>query len=118
MRYDLLPGDGNHMGVAPDRDFLLLVPAGDDPGPAGALPYARLVKLSAAAAGTNHPLVLSMVAPASRPVPAVYTDSNGYVVFSAELHMESSSTPNGKSGNAAITALPIAIIVKGVSASF
>ena len=30
LRYALHPVDGNHMGVAPQRDFLLLAPADDD----------------------------------------------------------------------------------------
>ena len=33
LRYELMPDDGNHLGVAPDRDFLLLVPAALDSDP-------------------------------------------------------------------------------------
>ncbi|HZC24618.1 MAG TPA: hypothetical protein VE866_14855, partial [Candidatus Binatia bacterium] len=33
MRYELLPDDGNHLGVAPNRDFVLLIPAQSDPNP-------------------------------------------------------------------------------------
>ena len=35
LRYALMPNDGDHLGVAPSRDFLLLVPASVDPGPRG-----------------------------------------------------------------------------------
>ncbi|MFB3814946.1 MAG: hypothetical protein ACE14L_12635 [Terriglobales bacterium] len=104
MRYALLPADGNHMGVAPDRDFLLLSLVGDDPVANSVLRYEELLKLSTKAAGTNHPLALSMVA-APPSVPAAYTDPNDYVVLAAKL-----DTSGG--------ALPIAIIVKGVSMSF
>src|ERR1044071_9122350 len=31
LRYALHPTDGNHMGISPYRDFLLLVPLGSDP---------------------------------------------------------------------------------------
>jgi len=34
LRYALLPTDGNHMGVAPQRDFLLASPAALDQDPA------------------------------------------------------------------------------------
>ena len=105
LRYELLPNDGNHMGVAPDRDFLLLTPLADDPGPAKTLLDDELVRLSSRAAGTNHPAVFSMPALDQRTLPAAYTDSNGYIVFAAPL-----STAAGE--------LPIALIVKGVSMSF
>ncbi len=105
LRYELMPADGNHMGVAPDRDFLLLVRAGDDPGPAAMPSSAELVKLSARAAGTNHPLVLSMVAAPGGALPEATTDPNGYLIFSANLQ-----TSGG--------ALPMAVILKGVSMSF
>ncbi len=105
LRYELMPADGNHMGVAPDRDFLLLVRAGDDPGPAAMPSSAELVKLSARAAGTNHPLVLSMVAPPGGAVPGATTDANGYLVFSATWQVAGG-------------ALPMAVILKGVSMSF
>ena len=105
MRYELLPNDGNHMGVAPDRDFLLLVPVADDPGPAKTLPYQELVKLSSRAAGTSHPAVFSMPAVDKRDLPAAYADPNGYIVFAGQL--------GTTAGN-----LPVALIVKGVSMSF
>jgi hypothetical protein len=105
MRYALLPNDGNHMGVAPDRDFVLLVSAADDPGPSNSVSYDDLVKLSSRAAGTSHPAAFSMPAPPSRALPAAYTDANEYVIFAGEL-----ATATGK--------LPVALIVKGISMSF
>jgi hypothetical protein len=60
LRYALQPVNGDHQGVAPQRDFMLMVPAADDPGPAATPGFDDLVKLSTKASGTPHPAVLSM----------------------------------------------------------
>jgi hypothetical protein len=60
LRYSMHPVNGDHQGVAPQRDFLLLVPAADDPGPAATPGFDDLVKLSTKASGTPHPAVLSL----------------------------------------------------------
>ncbi len=60
LRYGLQPVNGDHQGVAPQRDFLLMVPAADDPGPTATPGFDDLVKLSTKASGTPHPAVLSM----------------------------------------------------------
>jgi hypothetical protein len=60
LRYALQPVNGDHQGVAPQRDFLLMAPASDDPGPAATPGFEDLVKLSTKASGTPHPAVLSM----------------------------------------------------------
>jgi hypothetical protein len=59
MRYALLPVDGNHMGVAPNRDFLLLAPAAADSATA-LVSMEKLNELSRAAAGTTHPTIWSL----------------------------------------------------------
>ncbi|MCH8947411.1 MAG: hypothetical protein IH789_07250 [Acidobacteria bacterium] len=66
LRYALHPVDGNHMGVAPQRDFLLLAPAADDQT-TEALPYDELVALSHKVTGTRHPSVWSLVEPEDDP---------------------------------------------------
>lgn len=59
LRYGQQPVDGAHVGTSPTRDFLLLLKADQDKSPA--LPdYKALTKASAQAAGSNHPLLLSM----------------------------------------------------------
>lgn len=68
MRYQLLPGDGNHMGVAPTPDFFLLVSIESDPGPAAKLAYAALVRASAKAAGTAHPAAFALASPDAKAV--------------------------------------------------
>jgi hypothetical protein len=60
LRYSMHPVNGDHQGVAPQRDFMLMVPAADDPGPAATPGFDALVKLSTKASGTPHPAVLSM----------------------------------------------------------
>jgi hypothetical protein len=62
LRYVLQPVNGDHQGVAPQRDFLAMVPAADDPGPDAKPGFDDLMKLSRKASGTPHPAVLSMSA--------------------------------------------------------
>src|SRR5256885_12271604 len=33
LRYEMQPNDGDHLGTAPTRDFLLALPAANDPDP-------------------------------------------------------------------------------------
>lgn len=68
MRYQLLPDDGNHLGVAPNPDFFLLVPVDADTDPSAKLEYAALVRLSAKSAGTAHPAPFQLATPAAKPV--------------------------------------------------
>jgi hypothetical protein len=60
LRYALQPADGNHMGVTLYRDFLVLAPAADDPGPDATLDAAQLVALGRKASGTNHPASMAV----------------------------------------------------------
>lgn len=64
LRYAWQPVDGNHVGTSPTRDFLLMVPAAED---SSAAPIAEeeLFKLSAEAADSSHPAMLSLLPPAS-----------------------------------------------------
>jgi hypothetical protein len=59
LRYSLHPVDGNHLGVAPQRDFLLLSPAAADSA-APPVPPPALYDLSRKASGAGHPSVLSL----------------------------------------------------------
>jgi hypothetical protein len=60
MRYGVMPADGNHMGVSPYRDFLLLIPPTEDTDPGATFGYAELVVSSVQAAGVPHPAVLAL----------------------------------------------------------
>jgi hypothetical protein len=94
LRYELLPNDGNHMGVAQNRDFVLLIPAAADTDPDAKLTYNQMLDLSRKATGTQHPGPLSMVF-ASGAQPAVTQNEDGNWVFSAALNVGSSAVPFG-----------------------
>lgn len=68
LRYQTLPSDGNHLGVAPNPDFFLLLPVDSDADPAAKLEYAAMVRMSSKAAGTSHPAPFALVTPAAKPV--------------------------------------------------
>ncbi len=67
LRYALLPVDGNHLGVAPQRDFLLAAPAVADVSPAK-VTREEALDLSRKASGTKHPSVWSLPAAEGDPV--------------------------------------------------
>ncbi|HTT63936.1 MAG TPA: hypothetical protein VMG35_18920 [Bryobacteraceae bacterium] len=69
LRYSQYPVNGDHQGVAPQRDFALLVRAGDDTDPNSTPGFDALVALSAKASGTPHPAVLSIWSSASDKFP-------------------------------------------------
>ena len=60
LRYTNFPISGDHQGVAPQRDFVLLTKVGDDTDPAATPKFDALVGMSRKASGSNHPLVLSI----------------------------------------------------------
>ena len=60
LRYSQYPVNGDHQGVAPQRDFAVLVRAADDTDPAATPAFDALVALSSKASGTPHPAVLSI----------------------------------------------------------
>ncbi len=101
LRYELLPEDGNHLGVAPNRDFLLLLPAATDADPNARYDSAQMVKLSAQAAGTNHPAAFAMLPPETRDVPRAFENADSFTVFAGVLR-----TDSGK-------IVPFELVVKG-----
>ena len=64
LRYCLILQDGNHLGAAPILDFVLLVPASEDPkDPDAVMTTEEVVALSRKASGTNHPAVINLASP-------------------------------------------------------
>jgi hypothetical protein len=59
VRYGNYPVNGNHQGVAPQRDFFVLVPAALDKTADAITDFDALMELSRKASGTPHPAVLS-----------------------------------------------------------
>ena len=101
LRYALLPNDGNHMGVAPNRDFLLLLSLITDSDPKATFTDKQLYRASAKVAGGAHPTVLSLVADDGKTGTA-RVNGDGFVV----LHF-AVATNSGE--------LPLALVVKGVA---
>ncbi|HTS24720.1 MAG TPA: hypothetical protein VMH81_02530 [Bryobacteraceae bacterium] len=95
MRYSNFPVDGAHQGVAPQRDFALLTPVGNDADPAAMPDFDKLVEQSKTS-GTAHPAVFSLETPAGSTFPALTKEGDHDVVL------------NVKVGD-----LPLAIIVAG-----
>jgi hypothetical protein len=100
LRYALLPNDGNHMGVAPSRDFVLLIPVADDQDPDAVFKPLQLIQLSRKASRTNHPAPLSLVQPESAAAPQLTTDFEGHIILTLNV-------------NVGGTQLPVGFVVKG-----
>ena len=60
LRYSMFPINGDHQGVAPQRDFFVLTRMEDDKDPNATPDFTTLMGWSKKAAGTPHPLVLSI----------------------------------------------------------
>jgi len=60
MRLSFFPVNGDHQGVAPQRDFLLLSKAEEDTDPASTPDFNTLVAASKKVTGSPHPAVFSM----------------------------------------------------------
>jgi len=102
LRYELIPNDGNHLGVAPNRDFLLLVPAASDADPKAQFKFEELVALSREATGTKHPGPLSLAqADGMVTAAAVSKDEQDHWIFSVPVKLESGDE------------IPMALVVKG-----
>lgn len=104
LRYALHPADGNHMGISPYRDFLLLVPVAEDRDASAKIPFDQLVKMSARAAGTNHPASLSLTsAEGQKDFPSVTVGEADRIIVAVKLKTTSGAER------------PIALIVKGIA---
>lgn len=87
LRYELIPEDGNHLGVAANRDFVLLVPAASDPEPDATFKFEELVNLSRKATGTRHPAPLSLVEAGG--TTGLSKDEEDHWIFSTILKLDS-----------------------------
>jgi hypothetical protein len=92
IRYVQMPVNGAHVGAAPQRDFVAMIPAAGDKG--GSPTLEETIAMSTKATGTAHPGVLSL------------TTGSGKVTFT--LEGDHDWTLNTKIGN-----LPVAIILVG-----
>lgn len=84
MRFSYFPADGAHQGVAPSRDFLLLVPAQGDTDLNAKPTFEQLVKMSDKASGTNHPAILSIWKPDSAQAsPELKKEGEDWVLYTS-----------------------------------
>lgn len=104
LRYELIPSDGNHLGAAPNRDFLLLVPAASDADPSVVFKFPDLVALSQKATHTRHPAPLSLVqSDNTGSASAVSKDDQDHWAFSASMELSTGEK------------ISFALIVKGTA---
>lgn len=85
VRYGIQPANGDHLGVSPYREFLLLSPAAldTDPAPRG---HDGTIELSKEAIGGSHPAVLSIDPPVSTAAPlSVSTTELGHKAIVLEI---------------------------------
>ncbi|HKP84567.1 MAG TPA: hypothetical protein VJZ26_00640 [Blastocatellia bacterium] len=101
LRYAVHPLDGNHLGISPIRDFLVLVPVSADQNPEAEYKFEDLMKMSMKASGTNHPAVISLANVDASAAPSVLENEHGHIIFAAKLKTQSAAE------------MPIAFVVKG-----
>ncbi len=78
LRYGLQPQNGDHLGVSPFREFLLVSPAASDPSPE-ALGHEGTVNLAKQTLGASHPAALSLDPPMATAEPlTTYTSELGH----------------------------------------
>lgn len=95
LRYGTQPADGNHLGVSPFREFLLLSPVADDtdPKPAG---HEGAVELAKKTTGISHPAVWSLDPPVANADPGtLHTSELGHQGVVFEVPVARGSQPAG-----------------------
>lgn len=103
LRYELIPEDGDHLGVSENRDFLLMIPASADQDPDVVIKFTDLVNLSRKATGSQHPAPMSLVQAGAGSAATVSQDQSEHWVFSSALKLASGDT------------LPFALVIKGTA---
>lgn len=93
MRYALMPMDGNHLGAAQYRDFILLVPAAADSDPATNLKFDEVIALSRKASGTGHPASFPMSSPENVSDAALAKNDQGNWILKARIPAKSGGVP-------------------------
>jgi hypothetical protein len=85
VRYGIQPANGDHLGVSPYREFLLLSPVAIDTDPAPRS-HDALVEVSKEAIGGSHPAVLSIDPPVSTAAPLSLTTTElGHKAITLEV---------------------------------
>jgi hypothetical protein len=85
LRYGIQPANGDHLGVSPFREFLLLSPVSQDTDPAPQT-HDSLVDLSKLTIGGSHPAVWSLDPPVATEAPlTVHTTDVGHKALVMEV---------------------------------
>ncbi len=95
LRYGLQPQNGDHLGVSPFREFLLLSPAATDknPAPTG---HEGTIELSKHAIGGSHPGVWSLDPPVtSQPALSVHKTELGHDAIVMQVPVTRDTKPAG-----------------------
>lgn len=96
LRFALQPQDGDHMGVSPNREFLLVSPAAEDQS-AEAVGYKQAVALSRKTQGKSHPAPLSIDPATTDHAPgSVITTETGLKSVVVSVPVTSKGAPAGK----------------------
>ncbi len=107
LRYLLLPEDGNHMGVAAQRDFVLASPAESD-GDSTTTSIEQTIALSRKSTGSKHPSVWSLGPAEDHPqsLPSVFHLQDG------DLWLVEFGLPL-QTGTGDVSVLSMALVVVG-----
>ena len=106
LRYAQQPQDGNHLGTAVYRDFLVLGAAAEDKK-VGEVTQEQAIKQSKKGSGSTHPAILSLLPPDKEldKLPAVLHDGS--------LNLEALAAKTGGKLGDKTKDLPIALVVVG-----
>lgn len=101
LRYALIPADGNHLGAAPARDFLLMVALASDRDPDSQFSFDELVKLSRDGIAAPHPAPLSLLPTTGTGAFPAIEEQGTHVIVRVRIKTVAGSE------------LPLALVVKG-----
>jgi hypothetical protein len=88
MRYSHMPADGNHMGAAPIRDFVVLTPVSADSDPSTTPNYLDLMSLARKASGTGHPGSYPMVTPDGTEETTLVVDTHQHTILKTKIPLK------------------------------
>ncbi|MBI2835533.1 MAG: hypothetical protein HYX76_14005 [Acidobacteria bacterium] len=95
LRFGIQPANGDHLGVSPFREFLLISPASVDGDP-GSRDYEAAVGLSKQTLGTSHPAVWSLDPPVTTDAPlSLRSNEAGHKAVVFELPVGASGKASG-----------------------
>lgn len=97
LRYGIQPSNGDHLGVSPFREFLLIGPSGLDTDitPRG---HEGTIEISRRTIGGSHPAVWSIDPPSAdgkQPVPGIHTTDLGHQSVIVEVPATRGGSPAG-----------------------